>query len=144
MNPFDWKAALLAKHAQHVVMIHFPIALLIAGVVFDVLACLRKSHTLAAAARYNLYAALLTCPLAVATGLLAWQWQLEGAKIKGNLLLHILFAISSIAATALLGWLHAKSQTFPSLLRLFVGLGAIILITITGHIGGFLSGVEAP
>ncbi len=32
MNPFDLRAALLAKHAQHVVLIHFPIALFIAGV----------------------------------------------------------------------------------------------------------------
>lgn len=24
MNPFDLKAALLAKHAQHVVLVHFP------------------------------------------------------------------------------------------------------------------------
>ena len=32
MNPFDLKAALLARHAQHVVLIHFPIALFIASV----------------------------------------------------------------------------------------------------------------
>ena len=32
MHPFDIKAALLARHAQHVVLIHFPIALFIAGV----------------------------------------------------------------------------------------------------------------
>src|SRR5947209_4088446 len=29
MNPFDLKTVLLAKHAQHVVLIHFPIALFI-------------------------------------------------------------------------------------------------------------------
>jgi uncharacterized membrane protein len=38
LHPFDLKAALLAKHAQHVVLIHFPIALFIAGVTFDFLA----------------------------------------------------------------------------------------------------------
>ena len=32
LNPFDLKAAIAAKHAQHVVLIHFPIALFIAGV----------------------------------------------------------------------------------------------------------------
>jgi hypothetical protein len=32
LHPFDIKAALLARHAQHVVLIHFPIALFIAGV----------------------------------------------------------------------------------------------------------------
>jgi uncharacterized membrane protein len=38
MNPFDLKAALLAKHAQHPVMIHFPIALFITSLAFDFLA----------------------------------------------------------------------------------------------------------
>jgi len=38
LHPFDIKAALLAKHAQHVVLIHFPIALFIAGAASDFLA----------------------------------------------------------------------------------------------------------
>ena len=41
-NPFDVKAALLAGHAQHPVIVHFPIALFIASAVFDVLAIWRK------------------------------------------------------------------------------------------------------
>jgi hypothetical protein len=32
LHPFDIKAALLVRRAQHVVLIHFPIALFIAGV----------------------------------------------------------------------------------------------------------------
>ena len=35
VNLFDLKTALLAKHAQHVVLIHFPVALFIAAVAFD-------------------------------------------------------------------------------------------------------------
>ena len=35
MNPFDLKSVLFARHAQHVVLIHFPIALFLAGVAFD-------------------------------------------------------------------------------------------------------------
>jgi uncharacterized membrane protein len=38
VHPFDLKTALLAKHAQHVVLIHFPIALFITAVVFDFMA----------------------------------------------------------------------------------------------------------
>ena len=34
-NPFDLSTAILAKHAQHVVLIHFPIALFVTAVVFD-------------------------------------------------------------------------------------------------------------
>ena len=38
LNPFDLNTVLLAKHAQHVVLIHFPIALFIAAVAFDLIA----------------------------------------------------------------------------------------------------------
>ena len=84
MNPFDLKAALLARHGQHVVLIHFPIALFITGAAFDVVALWRGSRGLATAAYYNLLAAAVTVFPAVATGLLAWQLQLGGAKLKGT------------------------------------------------------------
>jgi hypothetical protein len=41
-NPFDLKAAFLAGHAQHPVIIHFPIALFITSAVFELLAVWRK------------------------------------------------------------------------------------------------------
>ena len=50
MNPFDLKATLLAKHAQHVVLIHFPIALFMASFAFDLLALWRRDRNLATAA----------------------------------------------------------------------------------------------
>jgi hypothetical protein len=43
MNPFDLKAALLAKHAQHPVIIHFPIALFIISVAFDLFGIWRSN-----------------------------------------------------------------------------------------------------
>jgi hypothetical protein len=43
MNPFDLNAALLAKHAQHPVIIHFSI------VAFDLLAIWRSNPTMAGA-----------------------------------------------------------------------------------------------
>jgi hypothetical protein len=87
LHPFDIKAALLAKHAQHVVLIHFPIALFLAGVAFDFLARWKKQHLLAAAAYYNLFtSALSTIPVLI-TGFLAWQWQLGGQRLKGILLM---------------------------------------------------------
>jgi uncharacterized membrane protein len=95
MNPFDLRAALLAKHAQHPVIIHFPIALFITSLAFDFLAIWRKNPALATVAYYNLLAAAGTAAVAIASGLTAWQWQLEGARLKGNLLLHLIFALSA-------------------------------------------------
>jgi hypothetical protein len=86
VHPFDIKTVLLAKHAQHVVLIHFPIALFIIGVLFDFLAQWRKQRLLAAAAHYNLLvAAIATIPVVI-TGILARRLELEGERLKGILL----------------------------------------------------------
>ena len=81
-NPFDISTIVLAKHAQHVVLTHFPIALFITAVAFDYLALWMNRGALAAAAYFNLLlAAVLTVPV-VATGFAAWQWALEGQNSK--------------------------------------------------------------
>src|SRR5215469_2352992 len=102
MNPFDLKSALLAKHAQHVVLIHFPIALFISGVAFDLLAIWKGSRSLAKAAYYNLIGAAVTVLAAVGTGVLAWQLQLEGQRLRGNLRLHLSLGDSSAVLISLL------------------------------------------
>jgi uncharacterized membrane protein len=58
LNPIDLKAALAAKHAQHVVLIHFPIALFIAAVAFDFAAHWTKKQSLATAAHCNFWSLL--------------------------------------------------------------------------------------
>ena len=84
VNPFDLKTALLAKHAQHVVLIHFPIALFITAVAFDLIAQWTKRRGLAHAAYYNLL-------------------------------------VAAISTVPVLG-----------------------IVALTGHLGGFLSGVNGP
>jgi uncharacterized membrane protein len=97
LNPFDLKTVLLAKHAQHVVLIHFPIALFIAAVTFDLTAQWTKRRGLADTAYYNLLGAAISTLPVLATGILAWQYQLEGQKLKGILLLHLVLAcVSSV------------------------------------------------
>lgn len=146
-NPFDLKAALLARHAQHPVIIHFPIALFIASVVFELLAIWRKQPLFASVAYYNLLGAAMTIPLAIATGLGAWQWQLEGATLKGNLRLHLICALTSASLIFLLCWMRSRLRAksiLPGITYLAVTLLALMAITLTGHLGGILSGVETP
>ena len=146
MNSFNLKSALLARHAQHPMIIHFPIALFIISVAFDLLAIWRSNPAIAKAAYYNLLAAALTAPMAIATGLAAWQWQLEGAKLKGNLLLHLIFAL---AASGMIWFLcglrfrQRQSQQTPGIFYIFLALATVLLIAIAGHLGGFVSGVES-
>ncbi len=146
-HPFDLKAALLAKHAQHPVIIHFPIALFIISVTFDLIAIWRSNPTMARAAFYNLIGAALTAPVAIASGLIAWQWQLEGSKLKGNLLLHLLFALAASGMICLLSvWRISQRelpQRTPGLTYILLALATVLLIAIAGHLGGFVSGVES-
>ncbi len=146
-NPFDLRAALLAGHAQHPVIVHFPIALFIASVVFDFLAIWRKQPGLATVAYFNLVGAAITVPVAIATGLGAWRWQLEGATLKGNLQLHLILALTSAALIVGLCWmrsrLRAKGKPLHVAYFLIVAVG-LLVVTLTGHLGGILSGVEAP
>jgi len=147
LSPFDLKAALLAGHAQHPVIIHFPIGLFIASVVFDLLAVWRKKPILAAVAYYNLLGAALTLPLAIATGLGAWQWQLEGATLKGNLRLHMICAVTSALLIFFLCWMRSRLRAkniSPGVSYVAVTLFALMAITLTGHLGGIVSGVEMP
>jgi len=150
VHPFDPKSALLAKHAQHVVVIHFPIALFLAGAAFDFAAHWTKEATrkatLAAAAYLNLLAAAIVAPLTIATGIAAWQWQLEGQKLKGVLLLHLILGCTSGLLICVVAWIHfrrvrATSSALPSY-RMPLELLTAVIIVLTGHLGGFLSGVS--
>ena len=148
MNPFDLKSALTAKHAQHVVLIHFPIALCMTSVLFDFLARWTRRNVLAAAAYYNLsVAAIMTLP-AMATGLLAWQWQLEGQRLRGNLLLHLVLGTVSSALIWMVWWLHvrARRNSEESLPSYILAIEVVVMgvVGLTAHVGGFLSGVNGP
>jgi uncharacterized membrane protein len=152
VNPFDPKAALLAKHAQHVVLVHFPIALFLTGVAFEVAARwtgkATTRATLAAAARLNIIAAAVSVLPTIATGFAAWQWQLAGHRLKGLLLLHLVLGSISGLLICLVGWIHfrrrrAAESTLPAY-YLTLELVTVVVVALTGHLGGFLSGVNAP
>jgi uncharacterized membrane protein len=147
LNPFDIKAALLAKHAQHVVL-HFPLALFIAGVVFDFLAQKTKKRGLLEAAYYNLLGAAIFALPAVVTGILAWQFQLEGQKLKGILLMHLVLGSTSMLLLWMAWALHERARRQLSdglpVFRLGLETAAVAIMGFTGHLGGFLSGVNGP
>ena len=148
MNPFDIKSIVLAKHAQHVVLIHFPIALFLIGVAFDVVAGRTKNSALARAASYNLIAAaIFTFPVLV-TGLLAWHFALGGTKLKGILLLHLVLGGTASVLMWIVGLLHFRANREPDrhlpAYRLPIEFLTAVLVALTAHLGGILSGVNGP
>jgi uncharacterized membrane protein len=147
INPFDFKTVFLARHAQHVVLIHFPIALFITAVAFDLVGQWTKRHGLADAAYYNLLMAAISTVPVLASGLLAWRFQLEGQKLKGILLLHLVLACVSTAMIWAVWWVHFRARRRAEALpnyRLALEVLGVVLIALTGHLGGFLSGVNVP
>ena len=148
VNPFDPKTVLLARHAQHVVLIHFPIALFLTAVAFDFVAQWTGNRTLAAAAYFNLLVAAISTVPVVASGLVAWQWALEGQRLKGILLVHLILGCVSAVLMWLVLWIHQRPRRLPDRplprYRLPVQAIAVLIVGLTGHLGGFLSGVNLP
>ena len=146
VNSFDLRTILLAKHAQHVVLIHFPIALFMTGVGFDLLSRGKRDSQLAAAAYLNLSIAAATVLPAVATGLLAWQFALDGKRLKGLLLLHLITGLSAALLVVASWWMHWRSRRPDTVslprYRIPVELLGVAIIALTAHLGGFLSGVN--
>jgi len=141
-SPFDPRSVLFAKHAQHIVLVHFPIGLCLTSVIFEVLGKWRANAALISASYYNqLSAAIASLPVIV-TGILAWRLQLDGATLKGNLLLHLTFGVT----TSILMWsvvaLYRRTEPKWIRVRYFVQVLTAICVSITGHVGGFVSGVN--
>jgi uncharacterized membrane protein len=147
VNPFDLRTLLLARHAQHVVLIHFPIALYLAGVFLDLAGEWFNREKFGHAAYYNFSLAAIFALPAVATGLIAWQWQLEGQKLKGTLLEHLLAGLAAAVAICLTWAVYHRARRRNSALPpsrfLLEGVGVLAVI-LAGHLGGFLSGVNGP
>lgn len=126
-------------------LVHFPIGLFLAAVALDVVSFLAKRRSLSDATYYNFLVAAVSAVPVIATGILAWQFQLEGQKLKGILRLHLIFACLSSVMIWLVWWLHFRARrrngTLP-LYRLPVEILAAVVIALTAHLGGFLSGVN--
>ena len=142
---FDLKTVLFAKHAQHIVMIHFPIALFFVSGVFDVMAHWTKSDSLKSAGYYNLVAASISSVMAVATGVIAWQIMYGGRSPKGIILFHLIGAATAFVLLWTLVFIRQseRKQLRPAHSTTYLVLAVIncMVIIATAHLGGVLSGV---
>ena len=145
MHPFDLQHTLLAKHAQHIVLVHFPIALVMVALGFDLLAMVRGRQQWSTFAYYNLSIAALAALPVVVTGLIAWRWQLEGAPLKGVLRMHLVLGLTSCAMIWVSWWIARRERrgTSSARMRIVVETVAVLAVAITAHLGGIVSGVNA-
>jgi len=140
-HPLDPRSVFLARHAQHVVLIHFPIALFLIGVLFDLISRVKKDDRLGTVAQINLKAAAICILPAYLTGLLAWQFALDGQRLHGVLLYHLGLASATTVLVITAWWVRSRTQLRP-LISLAIELVGAFAISLTAHLGGFLSGVN--
>ena len=106
-----------------------------------------RDRTWRDAAYYNLLVAAISTLPVLATGLLAWQLQLEGQTLKGILLLHLVLGFVSGGMIWLVWWMHFRARRrsgVPPRYRLAIEILGFGIVALTGHLGGFLSGVNGP
>ena len=144
-SPFDVVGAIKAKHAQHPIIVHFPIGLFMASLLFYILARLKKNEGLNAAAYYNIVFSAITGVASVISGIVCWQWKLAGDPLVGNLKLHLILGIVTSVLMFVL-WGVRKSQTKKvtdpvTIGYLILAIITVVIIALTGHVGGILSGV---
>ena len=76
------------------------------------------------------------------------KWELEGQKLKGILLMHLVMGFISSVLIWAVWFIHRKTQlkegeVLPGY-RLPIEAVAVVMVSLTGHLGGFLSGVNGP
>ena len=142
----DLRSMLLERHAQHVVLIHFPIALFMSGVAFDLFSRGKRDSQLARAAYLNLSIAAATILPAIITGVLAWQLAFGGTRLDGIMLFHLIaasFAGLLVVASWWIHWRRRRSELLPLFrYRIALELLGIVVIAVAAHTGGFVSGVN--
>jgi uncharacterized membrane protein len=130
--------ALIPTNAMHPAVVHFPIALFIAGIFLDILGLVRKNKTLLTAGWYNLLMAAVTAFGGIASGLLAY-WLLK-LPLKGIVRTHLILAIVCTVIMWILIALRAgRHEQMSKTMRIAyycIAAVGVLLIAYTGHIGG--------
>jgi uncharacterized membrane protein len=139
---FDPRPVFLARHAQHVVLVHFPIALFLIGVLFDLVSRIKQDSRLATTAHVNLTAAAICVVPAYLTGLLAWRFALDGQRLHGLLLYHMIMASATAILILAVWWVRSRTRLQP-MVAIVLELAGALSISLTAHLGGFLSGVNS-
>ena len=133
----------IPKNGFHPAIVHFPIALFLAGIALDLAGYIKKSKTLLYAGWYNLVLAAISAVCAILTGILALMYSHapigggNGLSLIGQ---HMLLAI----VAAFLMWImvslrvhrHEEMGTGSRTLYFLLAAACILLISYAGHLGG--------
>lgn len=128
----------IPKNGFHPAVVHFPIALFLAGLILDFFGMIRKDKTLLFAGWYNLVLAALSAAAAIVAGYLAVL--LQKMPFSGIIREHIILALAGTIIMWILVALRVHRHESMSKPIRFVyyalALAGMLLISYSGHLGG--------
>ncbi len=136
-------AQLAMKNHLHPVSVHSPNGIIPVALIFFTLALLFDSQGLARAAYYNLIAALISMPVVLYSGYIAWKSKYNGAKTMLFMMKMLAGAASTIILFVLVIWRTVQSDTLADnfsarALFWFWLFILFLLVALAGHLGGKL------
>src|SRR5688500_2376362 len=124
----------------HPLVVHFPIAILLMAIVFELLAKISSLKKLKSAVQPTLFIGALTSVISVSTGLILEQ---EGGYDEELLSVHKYLGLSTTALAFIVFFLRRQTLSIDKAkrkqIRLMLLIPVVILVSLTGHWGGSLT-----
>jgi uncharacterized membrane protein len=124
----------------HPAIVHFPIALFIAGLFLDFVGMVRKDKNLLMAGWYDLVLAAASALVTVTTGLAAFfrmHMQLVGT-VRVHFLLALVVTVVMWSLVGLRAYQHERISTPGRIAYYFLAAANLAIIAYVGHLGGQL------
>lgn len=145
LDRFEWAAPQLIE--LHAAAAHFPIALLLTSVAFEVLGLLRRKASLRDAAFYTHLAGVAGAAVTVALGWFGNPWRFKHNEIAQNVNVHKWWGVAVLMTFTLLafwrGWQRLRGGEMSRSTRVvfaLITLLGVAVVSITGYLGGQLAG----
>lgn len=132
----------IPKTGFHPAIVHFPIALFIAGLLLDFIGLIRRETRLLYAGWYNIVLAAITSLGAVASGFYAMSQM--GFPLKGNMGNHVYYTVGATVAMWIMVALrvHRHEQMNLGMRVIYYILAVVTFLGLSwaGHLGGVVAG----
>lgn len=125
-------------HPIHQMLIALPLGMLSGAVIFDVLALITSSISMATVAYYMIAAGVLTGLLAAPFGFVDWLGIPRRTRARWIGAIHGLGNVAVVVLFALSWWLRRPDPLTPSTAALAMSFAGFLLALVTGWLGGEL------